>query len=124
MKRDMDLCRKILFAIEEQYVDVALYDLKIDGHSMEEVAYHCKILHDAGLIFDYKGQYAGNHIYSFGVGALTWEGHDFLDEIRKDNDWGNILKIIKEKGLPPILYVVKLIATKYIDAKISGLNIP
>ena len=25
MKRDMELCRKILFAIEEQYVDVAIH---------------------------------------------------------------------------------------------------
>jgi hypothetical protein len=33
MKRDMDICRKILFAIEEQYKDTAIYDLKIENHT-------------------------------------------------------------------------------------------
>lgn len=54
MKRDMDLCRKILFAIEEQYVDTALHNLQIPEYTMEQVAYHCKILKEAGLITNYK----------------------------------------------------------------------
>ena len=77
MKRDMELCRKILFAIDDEYVDTAIYDLKIDGYSMEQVVYHCKILHDADLISDYGAQFADNHIWAFGVGALTWEGHEY-----------------------------------------------
>ena len=38
MKRDMELCRKILFAIEEEYEDVAIYNLSIDGYTMKQVA--------------------------------------------------------------------------------------
>ena len=76
-----------LFKIEEEYVSTALYNLKITGYSDEEVAYHCKLLFENELISDYKDIYADNRLYSFGVGSLTWEGHDFIDKIREDTVW-------------------------------------
>lgn len=56
MQRDMDLIRKILFVIEGKYVDTWLpgSDVQIDGYDMKTIAYHCALLHDAGLIYDYK----------------------------------------------------------------------
>ena len=48
MKRDWDLCRKILLKIEEKYIDTAIMDLTIEEYSMEKVAYHCNIMHEAG----------------------------------------------------------------------------
>lgn len=99
MKRDMELCRKILFAIEEQYVDVAILNLKIESYSMEQVAYHCKILHEAGLVSDYNSLYGDNHIISFSVGSITWNGQEYLDKIRDDTVWNKIKSQIKEKGL-------------------------
>lgn len=100
MKRDMELCRKILFAIEEQHVDIPIHNLKIGNYSIEQIAYHCKILHDAKLIFDYNGKYADNHIVWFGVGPLTWAGNEYLDKIRNDSTWDKIKNTLKEKGLP------------------------
>ena len=115
MKRDMDLCRKILFAIEEQYVDTALHNLQIPEYTMEQVAYHCKILKEAGLITNYKALFASNHIVDFGVGSLTWEGHDFLDKIREDTIWNKTKGLIKNKALPMTLDVVKEIASAVIS---------
>lgn len=120
MKRNMDLCRKILFAIEEQYVDVVLYNISIEGYSMEEVAYHCKILRDAKLISDYGAQYASDQIYSFGVGSLTWEGHEFLDKVREDTIWNKTKGVISSKLLPMTLDVVKDVATSIISAAVQG----
>ena len=120
MKRDMDLCRAILFAIEEQYVDTVLYDLQIPEYTMEQVAYHCKILKEAGLITDYKALYASNHIVDFGVGSLTWEGHDFLDKIREDTIWNKTKGLIKDKALPMTLDVIKEIATAVISEMLKG----
>ena len=37
MKRDMDLVRKILLKIEEEYVSTAIYNLSIDGYDMATV---------------------------------------------------------------------------------------
>lgn len=80
MKRDMDLVRLILLEIENKYRSTAIYDLVIEGYDTETVAYHCKILYEAGLISNYKAQYADNEIYGFGVGSLTWDGNDFLEK--------------------------------------------
>lgn len=120
MKRDMDLCRKILFAIEEQYVDTALYGLEVEGYSMQQVAYHCKILHDAGLISNYKGYFASNRLYDFAVGSLTWDGHEFLDKIRQDTIWNKTKDVITQKGLPMVLDVVKDISQSIVASMVQG----
>ena len=120
MKRDMELCRKILFAIEDEYVDTTICDLKIDGYSMEQVAYHCKILHDADLISGYGAQFADNHIWAFGVGALTWEGHEYLDKIRQDTVWNKTKDVITQKGLPMAVDVTKEVATAIISSMTEG----
>ena len=96
MQRDMDLIRKILFVIEGKYVDTWLpgSDVQIDGYDMKTIAYHCALLHDAGLIYDYKAQYAGDGLYFFGVGRLTWEGHELLDKIKSDTVWNKTKETI------------------------------
>lgn len=120
MKRDMELVRKILFAIEEQYVDTALCYLEIEGFSVEEVAYHCKILHEAGLVSSYKAKYADGHIIFFSVGSLTWDGCEFLDKIRSDTVWDKTKDVVKKKGLPLVLDVVKEVASAVISSMTEG----
>jgi DNA-binding transcriptional ArsR family regulator len=121
MKRDMDLCRKILFKIEELYDSTAIYNLEIEGYTRSQVAYHSNLLYEAGLISDYKAQYADNEIYSFGVSSLTWDGHDFLDKIREDTTWNKVKDIIKNKALPMTLDVIKTVATGVITATLKSL---
>ena len=120
MKRDMDLVREILLEIEEQYISTVTYDLEIEGYDMATVAYHCKILHEAGLISAYKAQYAGDDIWSFGVGSLTWEGNDYLDKVRDNSTWNKTKNIIKEKGLPLIFDTIKTISSALITAAAEG----
>ena len=118
----MELCRKILFAIEEQYVDTAIYHLKIENYSMEQIAYHCKILYEAKLVSDYEAEYGDDHILSFGVGSITWEGHEYLDKIRQDSIWNKTKNIIKEKGLPMTIDVISKIASSSIAEVIKAVN--
>lgn len=120
MKRDMELVRKILFKIEETVDNVTEYDIKIEGYTMEQVAYHCSILHEGGYISNYKAQYADCGIYSFGVGRLTWEGHEFLDKIREDTIWNKTKDTIKTQGLPFVFDIVKSVSTGIIDGIIKG----
>lgn len=98
MKRNMDLVREILLEIEKQYVSTAIYNLKVEGYDAETIAYHCKILYEAGLISDYKAQYADNTIYSFGVGSLTWDGNDYLDKVRDNSTWRKTKDAIAKKA--------------------------
>ena len=120
MKRDMELVRLILLKIEEEYRSTALYNLKIDGYDIETIAYHCKIMNEAGLISDYKAQYSGNEIWEFGVGPLTWEGNDFLDKIRDNSHWKKVKDIITHKGLPLVIETIKTISSTLLTAALNG----
>lgn len=120
MKRDMDLVRLILLKIEEEYQVTAIYNLEIDGYCMESVAYHCQILHEAGLISAYNAQYADDQIWGFGVGSLTWEGHDFLDKIRDNSLWNKVKRTIAKKGLPLVIETIKTISSAFITAAAEG----
>lgn len=122
MQRDMELIRKILFRIEEKYVDVALdyHELDITGYDMKTIAYHCSILYDAGLIEDYEGQYGDNELLIFYVEKLTWEGHELLDKIRNDTVWNKTKETIAKKGIPFVLDAVKQISTAVVTGMIKG----
>ena len=120
MKRNMDLVREILLEIEKQYVSTAIYNLKVEGYDAETIAYHCKILFEAGLISDYKAQYADNTIYSFGVGSLTWVGNDYLDKVRDNSTWRKTKDAIAKKGLPLVFDTIKTISTAFITATAEG----
>ena len=50
MKRDMDLIREILLECEEQDGTDRMIQVKIEGHSDEEINYHMVLLKDAGFI--------------------------------------------------------------------------
>jgi len=124
MKRDMDIVKRVLLAIEEKYVDVALHDgeLGIEDLGLEVVAYHCDILYEHGLISTYKPYYVGDGIYAFGVGRLTWDGHDFLDKIRDESNWERIKKAINDNKLPMTIEVVKDVAKAFIAEGIKSLT--
>ena len=113
MKRDMELIRKILFAIEEKYVDTWLdsSEIVIEGYDLKTIAYHCAILYDGGFVNDYKGEYGDNGLSYFGVGALTWEGQDFLEKIRSDTIWNKTKDVMTKKGIPFLVDTIKEIAT-------------
>ncbi|MFS9448744.1 DUF2513 domain-containing protein [Streptococcus cristatus] len=119
MKRDMELCRLILFKIEEEYKSNAIFNISISGYDSEEIAYHCNLLFNFGLISSYQATYADNSLHVFSVGSLTWEGHDFLDKIREDTVWNSTKKKIKENMLPMTLDVIKSISASVISAMLK-----
>lgn len=94
MKRDFDLIRKILLAIEEHTEDTAIQNLTIEGYNREQIAYHVQLIFEAGLV---KGDIL------FGLGSvkprgysitqMTWAGHDFLDACRDESRWAKAKEI-------------------------------
>ena len=120
MRRDMDLVREILLGIEKQHISTAIFNLKIEGYDLPAVAYHCKIMHEAGLLSHYSAKYGNDTIYAFQVGGLTWEGNDYLDKIRDDSIWNKTKETITKKGLPLIFDTIKTISTAIIPAAAEG----
>ena len=56
----------------------------------------------------------------FGVGRLTWDGHELLDKIKSDTVWNKTKDTIKKKGIPFVLDAVKEIATAITTAMIQS----
>jgi hypothetical protein len=85
MKRDMELVRKIVFALEGFEHGQLLAMLPVDGYTEEQVLYHAYIMKQAGLL---EGS-ACRTLNTPGVkpSNLTWDGHDFADAARNDAMW-------------------------------------
>lgn len=122
MKRDMDLVRKILFYIEENYVaggpEISIH---IEGYSDSVIYEHCILMKNDCLIGKMLDTSALEN-KSCAVGNLTSEGFDLLDKIRADTVWNRTKSVISEKGLPLIMGTIKTISTALITAAAEGVT--
>jgi len=100
MKRDMDLIRKILIRIEKypHFPEVSAgkpeIPMEFDEYSQEEVYYNLNLLSQAGLV---NSDHGNTYSYRF-VHGLTWQGHEFLDLMKKDTLWKKAKDAMKETG--------------------------
>jgi Hypothetical protein (DUF2513) len=95
LKRDMELVRDLLLVIE-QNDDRRELEIPKDW-DREVVAYHLKILDQAGYVKN-NTKWADNKPMWL-IASLTWEGHEFLDAIKSDNVWEKTKDGVKKKGL-------------------------
>lgn len=99
MELKHDLVRKILLYIEENFEcnDLRLASsIKIDGFSTREVLYTCRRLLEAGFINGKRMSY--DNIPDTTVAGLTWEGHEYLDNIRDSGVWKKTKSIASKVG--------------------------
>jgi Hypothetical protein (DUF2513) len=98
MKRDLDLIRKMVFALEDAPTGFAPGSLDFDGYTPDQVAYHAHLMIEAGLA---KGART-THMRSSGPEAsltsLTWEGHEFADAARDESRWTKAKAVVTEKA--------------------------
>lgn len=122
MKRDMDLCRAILLKMEEKdCLDKCAVDaLLSDQYSLDEIIYHCRLLHEHGFIKECEINGALGVVATFIVEGLSWEAHDFIECIREDTVWNKTKDVIVKKGLPMMLDVVREVSQTIIAAMLQG----
>lgn len=99
MKRDPELIRTILNIIEDNPACSNISNLKIEGHSHEEVMEHVELLIDANfikgsIISDTSGQPK-----EYLIQRMTWDGQEFLANAKNDTIWNSVCSLAKEKGL-------------------------
>lgn len=85
MKRDMDLIRDLLLAIEASPKPELPEPPELDGRSADVVMYHVRMLREAGLIDALDTSDMGGEFYQ--ELSLNWHGHEFLDDIRDPEIW-------------------------------------
>lgn len=101
MKRDLDLIREILLAVEDfpDCVDRrSIKNLPIsEKHDESLLQYHLLLLREAGLIdaWELKSQASIPDIRPI---RLTWAGHEFLDAARDKNRWQEARKVAQSVG--------------------------
>ncbi|MGB8060577.1 MAG: DUF2513 domain-containing protein [Candidatus Sulfotelmatobacter sp.] len=121
MKRDMDLFRELLVKIEEnpamdgtrEFSYHSPREMGISGHSIEEVAYHLKLLIEARYVDGAVTLAVPMQV----IRGLTNEGHDFLSNIRSDDIWNKVKKQVGDLtghvGLPVIASLAEAIVRKH-----------
>jgi|SRR6185437_3935760 len=118
MKRDMELVRKILFALESGQQNAAFA-----GYDDDTVKYHKALVIEAGLTEGSSLKSGtGNREVPAAVmlTKLTWAGHEFLDTIRNDTVWAKTKQTFASKGLDMTLELVKSVASNIAAGLIRG----
>ncbi len=96
MKRDMDLVRKILLAVEALPPNPDLEPLHVEGYADDVVDAHLVLMADAGLVevIDTSTLVQIEHCPQ----ALTWSGSELLDAVRDDQRWRQAKDFLRQVG--------------------------
>lgn len=98
MKRDMDLIRKMVLAVEECPSGFAP-ELKIQGYDTAQIGYHAYLLVNSGLAEGFEITTTCSNGPEYQITHLTSAGHDFAGNVRNEYIWDEVLEEIKKKGL-------------------------
>jgi len=116
MKRDMELIRKILMTIEDEYKpeEGFLWNLKVDGYDAPTIAEHCNLMEEGMLIKAYGAEYADDEMQTFRVGSLTARGYEYLELIRSNEVWDKTKTEIETKKLPNTYETITIVAAMFL----------
>lgn len=91
MKLNHDCIRSVMLYLEENLKITSLIDTKdinLPDYSQEDIDYSVSKLIEANYLDgDIKRFLTGAHLIN--VNSITWEGHQFLDNIRDSKVWSN-----------------------------------
>lgn len=97
MKRDLELVRKMVLAVEEAPTGYAP-QLSFDDYTGAQVGYHAYLLVDAGLAKGHDVSTMGSEGPEAMITSLTWAGHEFAEAARDDTRWQKAMGLVKAKG--------------------------
>lgn len=125
MKLNHDCVRDVLLCIEENlhygcYVDFSAVELK--NYPSEDLLYTADKLLEAGFLNGEKQPYLDSPLPNVRITSLTWEGHQFLDNIRDDGVWRdtkNVLSKFSSTSLSLIGNIASQIITSMIQRQLG-----
>jgi hypothetical protein len=100
MKRDMELVRELMLAIESRN-DTQYWaeDLEVSGdQDIAEIKGHLELLIDAGFIEATVNHDNGSGSPYILIDKISWNGHEFLGNARNEPIWKKAMSIVTEKG--------------------------
>lgn len=124
MKLNHDSVRSLLLFVEEKETNSSrtenelLEFAKQREISKEELIYIIQRLKEAGFI-NASIQYASNKVYWFSISSITWDGHEYLDNIRDPKIWKNT-KTVTSKLASVSLSIMGEVARNQIMKLLTG----
>lgn len=117
MKRDLDLIRDLLLAVEarpasEPFLTPEIFGSERDEH---EVGEHAYLLWKAGLVEAQMKPNAGLTFNRWFIERLTHEGHDYIATIRDQTVFNQTKHRLKRVGGTATLETVKAVATRIVN---------
>jgi hypothetical protein len=114
VKRDMDLVRKILTAMEAAPLN-GPDEFSLDGYDEDAVNYHLAIMGEADLLVILD---QSTHLkIEYMPVRLTWSGHEFLEAVRDDSRW-NAVKAQMDKAGGFVFDVAKALAISWMSQQL------
>lgn len=119
MKRDMDLVREIILALEDHPTGYATdAPLAFPGFTEAQVGYHVLIMGEAELLTVDEMTAFGDSTPNAVPVRLTWAGHEFADAVRNDTVWNNTKARIGAAGSATLKVWVE-VASKFMLQQIG-----
>lgn len=126
MKLNKDCIRDLLLYLEENLTinnSIAVNNIKINNYTSDELLYTADKLYEAKFLNCYRRVYDAQDLL-ITVDSITYEGHQFLDNIRDDNVWENTKNVLSKFKSTSISFIAdvssQIIAN--IISKQLGLN--
>lgn len=110
--RDMDLVRKILFALEKMAPGEIFEFDSLGEVSSAQVNYHLELMSDNNLVRLYDKMRDAASV------RLTWEGHEFLEAVRDDKRWEKVKAEMSKSG-GFVYEMAKAIALDFVEEEIN-----
>lgn len=111
MKRDMDLIRVIVLDLREhdEYNAVDFYTRMESCSNREQLKEHLILLEEAGYVQS-EADEGGYCVFL----RLTWNGHEFADNVSNSSVWDNTKAKVKKAGGGVSFEIIKSIAAELV----------
>lgn len=126
MNLNHECVRDLLLYIEENLQhgsSLCAQDIILNPHANSDVIYTAFKLSEANLIEATKTYYTSYTIPVIHIHSLTWDGHEFLDNIRDDQIWDLTTKVtsnFSSVSLSIIRKVASQLLTILIDKQLQS----
>ena len=116
-------CEEMLKMDEEGYMNSLSHEeleQVLPNYKTEDIIYTVVKLKEAGFLDVKVTRASGNILVDVRINDITFTGHEFLNDIRDDNNWKQVKEIAKSVGAFSINMIAQ-IAVGVIQTNISAL---
>ena len=98
MKRDMELVRKLVLAMEEAPRGTYSNTLNVDGRTDEEIGFHVCLLLNEGFVEGRDTTELAGPVPEAIATGLTWQGHNFAAAARNESRWARVMNLLSNSA--------------------------